>query len=316
VQNSPMNFVDPSGFEGEQNRSGTPSEGGSTSQSSSGGSSDTNSRSMDSGGGPSSAQSPGGAYSSGNGYGYNYFTDAALLQVTTQGYGPPAVYAHYPGVTPGQNMCMAATPTASNQTGGDTGNSSPQSSGTAQSSAGPGSDMASHSSRSGDGRGQGAAGSANGQENRQGRQGASGNDSPPPYMPEMSAREKLVYFLILRSVGPALAVAAVLSGGGPRISAPLNPSETPVYRGGTSMTVKPGEIKTSSVGLVVPSRGVSVSTNPASVARFGGANQIKSMPEGLKIIQRGANQEHFEIVPSYPMTSERYQQLLNRIEFH
>ncbi len=69
----------------------------------------------------------------------------------------------------------------------------------------------------------------------------------------------------------------------------LNPSTTPVYRGGTNMTVKPNEVRLNANGLVKPTHGVSVNTNPAGLERFGGAQQIKSLPDELQIIQRGSN---------------------------
>ena len=39
-----------------------------------------------------------------------------------------------------------------------------------------------------------------------------------------------------------------------------------------------------------------------------------SIPDRLKIVQRGAKLEHFEIVPEYEMSLEEFQNLLNQIE--
>jgi hypothetical protein len=47
----------------------------------------------------------------------------------------------------------------------------------------------------------------------------------------------------------------------------------------------------------------------------GGAQRIKSIPDGLQIIQRGNRMEHFEIVPKQPMEIERFQQLLGQVVF-
>jgi RHS repeat-associated protein len=105
-------------------------------------------------------------------------------------------------------------------------------------------------------------------------------------------------------------------GGGPGILQRLNPSSTAVYRGGTSMAVKPNEIRVDANGMVRPTHGVSLSTNPAGLERFGGARQIKNLPEGLQIIQRGSNVSHYEIVPTEPMKPEAFQELLNQVEFH
>jgi hypothetical protein len=97
----------------------------------------------------------------------------------------------------------------------------------------------------------------------------------------------------------------------------LDPLRTPVFRGGTDLTAKPGECRIDkSTGLLKSSHGVSLNTDPAKLARFGGASQIRSLPKGLKIIQRGADPSHFEVVPARPMTPSEYQNLLHRIEFH
>lgn len=97
---------------------------------------------------------------------------------------------------------------------------------------------------------------------------------------------------------------------------PLNPAETAVYRGGTDMTFTPNEVRLDAKGMVKPTHGLSVNTNAAGLERFGGAQQIKTIPEGLQIIQRGSNQNHFEIVPTQPMKPEQFQLLLNKVEFH
>ncbi|MNI87779.1 hypothetical protein D3C81_1951280 [compost metagenome] len=58
---------------------------------------------------------------------------------------------------------------------------------------------------------------------------------------------------------------------------------------------------------------VSLDVEPGTLVRFGGAYRIDSLPEGLTIIQRGKRAEHYEIVPSYNMTVDQYQKLLNQI---
>ncbi|MBT2289167.1 hypothetical protein J7E73_08480 [Paenibacillus albidus] len=44
-----------------------------------------------------------------------------------------------------------------------------------------------------------------------------------------------------------------------------------------------------------------------------GAYRIDTLPDGLKIIQRGNRVEHFEIVPLYDMPLNQFQDLLNQI---
>ena len=93
-----------------------------------------------------------------------------------------------------------------------------------------------------------------------------------------------------------------------------NGEERSVYRGGDDFTVKSNEVKINpETGDVKTTHGVSLDVNPETVSRFGGAYKIESLPEGLKIIQRGARPEHFEIVPEYEMPLETFQELLNQI---
>ena len=93
-----------------------------------------------------------------------------------------------------------------------------------------------------------------------------------------------------------------------------NGEKRPVYRGGNDFTVGSNEVKINpETGDVKTSHGVSLDVNPETVLKFGGAYKIESLPEGLKIIQRGARLEHFEIVPAYEMPLETFQKLLNLI---
>lgn len=90
--------------------------------------------------------------------------------------------------------------------------------------------------------------------------------------------------------------------------------ESSVYRGEDDFTVKSNEVKINpETGNVKTSHGVSLDVNPDTVSKFGGAYKIESLPEGLKIIQRGMRAEHFEIVPAYEMPLETFQELLNQI---
>jgi hypothetical protein len=47
----------------------------------------------------------------------------------------------------------------------------------------------------------------------------------------------------------------------------------------------------------------------------GGAYQITNMPSGLKIVQRGSDPGHFEIIPTSKVTQEQFQSLLNKIQY-
>ncbi|WP_186786051.1 polymorphic toxin-type HINT domain-containing protein [Paenibacillus agilis] len=93
-----------------------------------------------------------------------------------------------------------------------------------------------------------------------------------------------------------------------------NGSDVDVYRGGKSFKVKPNEIKIDpKTGMVKTTHGVSLDVKPDTVSKFGGAYRIDSLPDGLKIIQRGSRAEHFEIVPAYNMSIDEFQILLNQI---
>ena len=95
------------------------------------------------------------------------------------------------------------------------------------------------------------------------------------------------------------------------------------YRGSkkgepVSFQAKPGEYKIDSqTGLVKTTHGVSVFDNPGSVRSKGfipNKVDINSVGNEIKIIQRGNDLRHFEIVPASPMPLENYQAALSRIK--
>ena len=77
--------------------------------------------------------------------------------------------------------------------------------------------------------------------------------------------------------------------------------------------MKPGEVKIAKDGLVQPTHGISLETDPSGLARFGIVNKVKSIPDELQIIQRGKRDTHFEVVPKQQMTIDRFQELLKQI---
>ena len=62
--------------------------------------------------------------------------------------------------------------------------------------------------------------------------------------------------------------------------------------------------------MVQPTHGVSLYNNPKRVEKWG-TFIIMSIPSTLKIIQRGADPEHFEIVPVAPMIEADYKAALS-----
>ena len=86
------------------------------------------------------------------------------------------------------------------------------------------------------------------------------------------------------------------------------------YRGGTSLKPKPGEVRTDPrTGLLQPTHGVSVYDRPDGLDRFGGAFEVVSLPATLKVIQRGRDPHHYEIVPAQVMPPEEYESSLDQV---
>jgi hypothetical protein len=80
------------------------------------------------------------------------------------------------------------------------------------------------------------------------------------------------------------------------------------FRGGTSLTPRSQDYRVDPVtGLLQPTRGVSVLDRPHGLDRFGGAFRVTAVPDTLRIIQRGLNQHHNEIVRERPMTLAEYE---------
>lgn len=89
---------------------------------------------------------------------------------------------------------------------------------------------------------------------------------------------------------------------------------TEFYRGGSSLTPRPREVRrNSATGQLLPSRGVSVSSRPDNLGRFGGAHQVTNVPPELQIVQVGKDPTHYEIAPAYAMTMEEYEEALAKI---
>lgn len=87
-----------------------------------------------------------------------------------------------------------------------------------------------------------------------------------------------------------------------------------LYRGGNNFKPRPFEVRFDrATGLVKPERGVSVSSDPTGLSRFGGAYALGPIPAELRVIQIGRDPSHYEIVPAAPMTYDRYAELLEQV---
>jgi len=60
----------------------------------------------------------------------------------------------------------------------------------------------------------------------------------------------------------------------------LNPTKTPVFRGGSSMEARPIDVKLTPHGKVRPTRGLSLNVDAEKLSRFGQARRIKRFPRG------------------------------------
>lgn len=87
-----------------------------------------------------------------------------------------------------------------------------------------------------------------------------------------------------------------------------------VYRGGNSLIAKATDVVTDPAsGLIQPVNGVSVSSRPDKLVRFGGPYRVTNVPPELEIIRVGKKRHHYEIVPTRPMSMGEYQGFLDRI---
>lgn len=96
--------------------------------------------------------------------------------------------------------------------------------------------------------------------------------------------------------------------------APLDCQTTPVYRGGGDLTpnYQLGEVKIKN-GMVQPIRGVSLELAVADAARHGVPHRVLSIPNELKIVQRGRRPGHHELMPESEMTVARFEELLKQV---
>jgi hypothetical protein len=86
------------------------------------------------------------------------------------------------------------------------------------------------------------------------------------------------------------------------------------FRGGTNLQPTPGEVRIDpGTGLLRTTHGISVYDRPEGLERFGGAYRVTSVPDTLRIVQRGKDPHHHEIVPAQPMSLAEYEAALGEI---
>jgi RHS repeat-associated protein len=91
-------------------------------------------------------------------------------------------------------------------------------------------------------------------------------------------------------------------------------NEKNYYRGGGDFTIRDRDIKIDpQTGLLKTTHGISLNTDPNGLDKFGGAYRITNLPKSLKVIQRGKDENHYEVVPGEQMSKESFQKALNEI---
>jgi hypothetical protein len=88
-----------------------------------------------------------------------------------------------------------------------------------------------------------------------------------------------------------------------------------VFRGGADLTPRLGMdvLLERNTRLLRTDRGISLFDDPVKAVRFGAVHMVESLPEGLRIQQRGRDPSHYELMPAEPMPFERYVELLTRV---
>jgi hypothetical protein len=87
------------------------------------------------------------------------------------------------------------------------------------------------------------------------------------------------------------------------------------FRGGKDLTPKPKEVQIDpQSGLVQPTRGISLSSDPGQLARFGGAYKVISIPAELEIVRQGKRKTHYELRPRAAMPLDDFIELLKQVQ--
>jgi hypothetical protein len=96
---------------------------------------------------------------------------------------------------------------------------------------------------------------------------------------------------------------------------PLGALPQVLFRGGAALTPRLGidVLLERYTSLLRTDRGVSLFDDPAKAARFGTVYRVESLPNGLKVQQRGKDPSHYKLMPAEPMTFEGYVELLTHV---
>jgi hypothetical protein len=127
---------------------------------------------------------------------------------------------------------------------------------------------------------------------------------------------------IIKAAAPLARQTTILGSAAGAASALRKSVPTNFFRGGTSLQARLGvDVKAAADGLIHPlakngkAQGLSININPKDlfIQKYGGAFPLKSLPDGLQVIQSG-KPGHYVIAPEVPMPFEDFQKLLDKIE--
>jgi hypothetical protein len=95
--------------------------------------------------------------------------------------------------------------------------------------------------------------------------------------------------------------------------------DTPLYRGGSKMTARPGvDVKPDKTGMIPAGRGISLNSNAADkfIVQYGGPHQVDlgALPDGLQVVRTSGT--HYELAPTRSMTVTDYQNLLDKVKIN
>ena len=89
-----------------------------------------------------------------------------------------------------------------------------------------------------------------------------------------------------------------------------------LYRGGDDFTAQLKDVRLTKNGMVKPTHGVSLNSHLDELSQFSKISKVDSIPDSMKMIQRGLKLNHFEIVQKNLMSFSDYNSALKQIVFH
>ena len=76
------------------------------------------------------------------------------------------------------------------------------------------------------------------------------------------------------------------------------------------------DVRLTKNGMVKPTHGVSLNSHLDELSQFSKISKVDSIPDSMKMIQRGLKLNHFEIVQKNLISFSDYNSALKQIVFH